>query len=306
MHRLTNLRFDAFFLFLLFPALLSCTKAAWEDTTTGLKYRIIRDSGGKKFLHGHYLYLYMDFYDETDSLVFTWQTKRMPVILQFLDSAWDHKGQIYEGLQKLKVGDSAIFKVNCENLYRVSLNDPIPEGVDQESDITIYLGVGNMSTPEEYSIWQTRLFLKRKEESRIRIEQQHYEDIALIDEFMEMYGITPMEHESGIRYVIHREGQGQRPKTGDRVRIHYTGELLDETLVDSSHEYNSPIEFILGAGTVIQGWEIGVSLMNTGSSGTFYIPSGLAYGEREAGKLIKPNSILVLTIELLEIQKKEE
>jgi FKBP-type peptidyl-prolyl cis-trans isomerase len=248
----------------------------------------------------------MDYYDEKDSLLFTYRTKGIPVTIQYFDTIWSVNGQIYEGINKLKVGDSAIFKVNCENLYLVSFRGSIPSGLDPNSDITFYVGVDNMSTAQEFRFWQAELIMTKNEEARIREENQFYEDIETIDRYMEMNGLIPMEHESGLRYIIMEDGNGNKPSKGDKIRIHYKGELLDGTGLDSSYDYDRPIEFVLGTGAVIEGWEIGIPHMSLGSKHKFYIPSKLAYGENGLGELIKPNSILVYEIELLDLQENED
>jgi FKBP-type peptidyl-prolyl cis-trans isomerase FkpA len=302
MRRLVNLLFNSSFVYLALLLLISCHQSGWRETESGMKYKILRNSNGEKPANGNYLYLNMDYYDENDSLLFTYRDKGIPVTIQYIDSVWDHNGQIYEGLKKLNVGDSAIFKVNCENLYLVSFRGSIPYGLDPKSEITFYIGVENKSTAEEFRLWYANLILKKEEETRNKKEQQLFEDIAIIDEFMEMHGLIPLEHELGLRYIILEEGDGQKPSKGDHVTIHFRGELLDGSIIDSSYDHKAPIDFILGSGAVIEGWEIGIPLMSKGARYTFYIPSTLAYGEAGYGNLIKPNSILVYEIELLDIE----
>jgi FKBP-type peptidyl-prolyl cis-trans isomerase len=122
---------------------------------------------------------------------------------------------------------------------------------------------------------------------------------------MEINGLIPLEHESGLRYIILDEGNGKKPSKGDRIKIHFKGELLDGTPLDSSYDNEAPMEFILGTGDVIEGWELGIPLMSAGSKYIFYLPSTLAYGESGLGKLIKPNSITVFEIELLDVQEND-
>lgn len=107
--------------------------------------------------------------------------------------------------------------------------------------------------------------------------------------------------ESGLQYKVEVEGTGAKPTAEDRVKVHYTGTLLDGTTFDSSLERGEPAEF--GVTQVIPGWTEGLQIMPVGSKYTFWIPSDLAYGERGAGQDIKPNSALKFEVELLEILK---
>lgn len=107
--------------------------------------------------------------------------------------------------------------------------------------------------------------------------------------------------ESGLQYKVEVEGTGAKPTAEDRVKVHYTGTLLDGTKFDSSLDRGEPAEF--GVTQVIPGWTEGLQIMPVGSKYTFWIPSDLAYGERGAGQDIKPNSTLKFEVELLEILK---
>ncbi len=105
--------------------------------------------------------------------------------------------------------------------------------------------------------------------------------------------------ESGLQYKVEKEGTGAKPTANDKVKVHYTGTLLDGTKFDSSVDRGEPAEF--GVSQVIKGWTEGLQIMPVGSKYIFWIPSELAYGERGAGQDIKPNSVLKFEVELLDI-----
>ena len=107
--------------------------------------------------------------------------------------------------------------------------------------------------------------------------------------------------ESGLQYQVVTEGTGDKPNATDKVKVHYTGTLLDGTKFDSSVDRGEPMEFPVNG--VIKGWTEVLQLMPVGSKYIVWIPSDLAYGERGAGQDIKPNSTLKFEIELLEIVK---
>ena len=107
--------------------------------------------------------------------------------------------------------------------------------------------------------------------------------------------------ESGLQYKVENAGNGIKPEDGDKVKVHYTGKLLNGEVFDSSVERGEPAEF--GVNQVIPGWTEALKLMPVGSKYILYIPSDLAYGERGAGPKIKANSTLVFEVELLDVEK---
>ena len=104
---------------------------------------------------------------------------------------------------------------------------------------------------------------------------------------------------SGLKYQIINKKNGKKPISGDFVKVHYEGKLLDETIFDSSYKRNEPIEFKVGIGQVIPGWDEGIMLLNKGEKARFIIPSNLAYGDSGAGGVIPPNATLIFDVELI-------
>jgi FKBP-type peptidyl-prolyl cis-trans isomerase len=107
---------------------------------------------------------------------------------------------------------------------------------------------------------------------------------------------------SGLIYLITKKGTGAVPKAGDTVAVHYTGTLTDGTPFDSSKERGEPIEFPLGQGRVIKGWDEGISKMHVGDQAILVIPPDLGYGERGAGGVIPPGATLIFIVELVGVK----
>ena len=131
------------------------------------------------------------------------------------------------------------------------------------------------------------------------IEKRRYEEEELIKNIVEEMTKTS----SGLWYKIIKNSIKPKPKNGEMVKVHYTGMLLNGEVFDSSYSRNMPIEFVLGSGRVIKGWDEGISLIPIGASAKLVIPSDLAYGEKGAGGVIPPNSTLIFEIEVIDSKK---
>ena len=109
--------------------------------------------------------------------------------------------------------------------------------------------------------------------------------------------------ESGVQYKVIKEGTGILPKDTSRVKVHYEGRTLDGKVFDSSYKRGQPTDF--RANQVIKGWTDALVHMPAGSIWEVYIPQELAYGERQQGADIKPFSMLIFKIELIEVDAKK-
>jgi FKBP-type peptidyl-prolyl cis-trans isomerase len=108
---------------------------------------------------------------------------------------------------------------------------------------------------------------------------------------------------TGLKYIVIKEGKGKKAKVGQAVEVHYTGTLVDGKVFDSSRDRGVPIEFTLGEGQVIKGWDEGIALMRVGGRMILIIPPELAYGSRQVGDLIPANSTLIFDVELISVHK---
>ena len=111
------------------------------------------------------------------------------------------------------------------------------------------------------------------------------------------------ETKSGLRYQILQKGTGGKAaEKGKMVSVHYKGQLADGTVFDSSYKRNAPLDFQVGVGQVIAGWDEGICLLNVGDKARLVIPSDLGYGSAGAGGAIPPDATLVFDVELMDVK----
>jgi len=120
----------------------------------------------------------------------------------------------------------------------------------------------------------------------------------LLGQLTEGFEKTP----SGLSYKIEQKGTGAKAEKGNTVSVHYKGMLSDGSVFDSSYKRKEPIDFALGKGQVIEGWDEGIQLLHVGDHARFVIPSNLAYGTSGAGGVIPPNATLIFDVELVAVK----
>lgn len=140
-----------------------------------------------------------------------------------------------------------------------------------------------------------RTFTGEREARIAKMKEKEEQDLKILSEGFD-------RTETGLLYKIINVGKGVKAEKGKTVSVHYEGMLTDGTVFDSSYKRNSPIEFQLGVGQVIAGWDEGIGLLRIGDKARFVIPSHLAYGERGAGGVIPPRATLIFDVELMDVK----
>jgi FKBP-type peptidyl-prolyl cis-trans isomerase len=135
-------------------------------------------------------------------------------------------------------------------------------------------------------------------------EQANIDD-KLLQDYFKKNNIKATKTPSGLYYTVTQKGLGATAAKGKKVTMNYTGKTLDGKLFDSNVDpkfnHVSPFTFTLGVGQVIKGWDEGVQLLQLGAKGSFFIPSGLAYGPSAMGNAIAANSVLIFDVEVVGI-----
>jgi peptidyl-prolyl cis-trans isomerase A (cyclophilin A) len=152
---------------------------------------------------------------------------------------------------------------------------------------------------EEAKNWNAIEAFRTFEGSRLkRIEEAK----KLAEEKIEKLAAGFDQTASGLRYQIIQKGSGKKAEAGKTVSVHYKGSLENGSVFDSSYNRKKPIEFKLGQGQVIQGWDEGIQLLHIGDKARFVIPSYLGYGSAGAGGVIPGDATLIFDVELMDVK----
>lgn len=276
---------------LLFASFAQAQKAVKysKSKTSGLSYVMHKSNKGPKLKLDDVVTLNLKYITSKDSLVFDSWKMGKPIQLKIAKSSF--KGDLMDGLTLLTVGDSASFLINADSLFTKTFAAPRPAFIDSSSYLTFTVKV--ISTTTEAALKAEEL--KAEKENAMKENE-------MIAKYIAEKQITPSKSSSGLMYIISEPGTGEQAQAGKTVKVHYTGRLLDGTKFDSSLDRNDPIEFKLGQGMVIKGWDEGIALLKVGGKALLIIPSNLAYGSRGAGGVIPPFSPLTFEVELVSVQ----
>jgi FKBP-type peptidyl-prolyl cis-trans isomerase len=242
------------------------------------------------------------YYNEKGDTLFSSAKQGGAMPMNYMPAQFSKNASIEECFALIGEGDSAVFYISADSLYKNTSGRPTPPDL-VGTKIKLCIGIEQVFSTEEFSAYSAEM-------EQVQIEKEKEAIKAYISE----KGINAEVTEEGLYYEITKTGNGVKPQVGQNVKVNYTGYLMDGTVFDTSVEEAAkeanvytpnrayePIGFPLGQGNVIKGWDIGIGLLSVGGKATLVIPSPLAYGNRPKGSVIKANSTLVFTVELVEI-----
>lgn len=219
------------------------------------------------------------------------------------------KGDLANGIVKMKEGDSTLFRINLDTMAS-RINQQKPDWTKPGDHLTWAVKLVKIKTAAEIEAEkkaQQEAMMQQQAAAASKAQAQAETDDKLITEYLKSKGISNFKRtESGLYYVIQKEGQGEHPKAGQKVTVNYTGvNMMGETFdsnVDPKFNHVEPFQFNLGMRNVIAGWDEGIALLNKGAKATLYIPSGMAYGPMARGPQIPADAILIFDVELVSFE----
>jgi|APTNR8051073442_1049403.scaffolds.fasta_scaffold00018_60 FKBP-type peptidyl-prolyl cis-trans isomerase len=302
--RITNVLFG-----LLLLLCVACDKSE-KETPSGLKFKVVKAGDGilpkaEEVLVFNYL-----FKDSKDSVWTDTFKEDFPAAILIADSAAiPTENGMVQMLRMVSKGDSITMGISIKDFFKDMLKGPVPPGFDTTLMLSYSIKVNAIMSRDSFMAFQNEFMMKQQ-------AVQFEKDIAAIDAYLTGKGIVAEKTESGLRYVITKPGIGENGKSGQVAKVNYTGYMLDGQYFDSSdksvaeqkgiydarREPYTPYDVTIDQTSVIKGWHEALKLMNKGSKATVYVPSSLAYGPQQRSEIIKPNSVLVFDLEVVDLK----
>ena len=263
--------------------LAACGKTV-KETPNGLKYTIIKAGDGEIPKPDQVLVFNYELKDSKDSVWGETFTTGMPAATRIADSTnIAEEDGMTQMFRALSVGDSVKTEMPVREFFSKVVGAPLPPHVDSTLTVTYTLKVKEITTAEE--------FIAKREQEVLN------KDTKEIQKYLSDGNLSALQDTSGLQYIIHTNGGGKKPSIDDCVEVKYTGRFLKTGEVfDQAEKVSFPLN------GVITGWKLGIPMLGKGDSGTFYIPSKLAYGPQGYPGAIPPDAILIFDVTLLEVK----
>jgi FKBP-type peptidyl-prolyl cis-trans isomerase FkpA len=285
-----------FFFLLLISAgmfLFSCTKAdphaGLPRTPSGYPYKFFQEGSGPTVKVGDFVK-----YNETgfknDSLWYSTKALRKPRATVYPDTSLVGRPipPPYEALQLMTEGDCLIVYQNLDTFSN------LPNNLSQDDDLAFIIHLLYHESKEE--------LMRRQKAYRLKDSLVTAQTLSILADYQDdKLGKRMQTTSSGLKYIIHEQGDGPKVKAQDKLKTHYSGFLMDGSKFDSSFNKGEPFSMQTAVGGVIPGWEEGIAMLNEGGKATFIIPSNLGYGEKGFSSIIPPNADLIFYVEVVEI-----
>jgi FKBP-type peptidyl-prolyl cis-trans isomerase FkpA len=276
--------------------LVACNDNRVYVSDTGLRYQIHKqDKDGRKPKIGDIMTFHLIARNSKDSIMRDTHKEGNPAI-QLLQVP-QFKGSFEEGFAMMAKGDSMTFLVNSDSLYS-RMGQHAPPYIAKGSDIKLTITMLEVQNEQEFN--------KTREEKR---NASIKKDEKVIADYAAKNKLTLQKTKAGVGFVVLKPGNGSKPAAGDIVSVNYVGRLTNGQEFDNSYTNpqagGKPVEFPIGVGQVIPGWDEAVLNMDKGSKHLLVIPSALGYGDMAAPK-IPANSVLVFEVELIDFKKQQQ
>jgi len=266
--------------------LSSCNKKShYTEHSSGLEYNLVEmNPEGQTPKPGDILVVSFSVQNSSGDMVESNESYRLQLGRPI------YQGDLFTGLSMIQVGDSVQFRLDALAYYEKTRKRDMPDVFEIGDKAIISLRLKQILSPE--NLETERLGIYHKDEDQ---------EMELLQDYLKNANIDKTPNESGVYVIVKTMGNGVMAQDGKKLKVHYTGTTIDGKVFDSSLQRNQPLEFQLGKGQVIRGWDEGLRGLKAGTKAKLIIPSKLAYGQKGFKNLIQPYSTLIFEIEIIEV-----
>jgi FKBP-type peptidyl-prolyl cis-trans isomerase FkpA len=261
---------------------VACSKSE-KETPNGFKYTVVKAGKGELPKKGEILVFDFQLKDSKDSVWNDSYKDGIPAAIEIKDtSELKQEDGITQMLRMLAPGDSVKTTMTIPEFFKKLVRRPVPPNIDSSKSVTYTMNAKDVMTIEEFLKWRPTMVKDRDEKQ--------------ITQYLTKNNIKAEKDTSGMYYVIHNHTGGPNPTQENCVEVKYAGRFLKN---GQEFDKNEKIAFSLNQ--VIQGWKQAIPMLAKGDSGTFFIPSRLAYGDRGYYG-IPPDAVLMFDVKLIDFK----
>ncbi len=279
-------------------AFIACNSkySGFSKTDSGIYYNFHKENKDSlKAVEGNLMTLKIRWYvkvDKKDSVLYDSKTNPAPFVVPLGKPTY--KGDLYEALAMLHKGDSVTFILKADSFFLKTAHYPqLPKMIDSTTMLYFDIKVVNIQTTEQKEKERVALATKLKEA-----------EPAILSKYIAANKISAQPLASGLYFMESKVGTGNKPKTGDMVKINFTVSLLDGKELFSTLKNGGPMPVEYGKPFENKGFEEAIGLMKKGGTAKLIVPSVLAFGEQGRGQMVAPYTTLLYDVELVGIQSK--
>jgi FKBP-type peptidyl-prolyl cis-trans isomerase len=269
---------------------MACQQEQFKVHEKGFEYHFYKqDTEQDKPKLGDVMVLNMTYKLNNDSVLFTSNSLSTPFRMKLKTN--NPKGStIDDALSLMHLGDSACFKINANLFYSITKKQPVPNYIKHNDLIYFYIGLKEVVTYED--------FVKKKSAPQANTPEK---EIEILERYIKMANVEEEPLASGLYFVEDLKGEGDLPKYGQTISLHYNGYFVDGQGFSNTYEMGKPFDIVFGKTDLIDGFVEGLSMMKKKGRYTLIIPSHLAYG-KEGNATIPANKTLIFEIDVLDIK----
>ena len=275
----------------------------YEQLDNGTYFKMEKEGDGKTPIQqGDVVFIHYTMTNERDSLIYDYKTMSrpgQPYAMRLSPSAY--KGDMFEMLYKMKVGDSASFALRIDSMFDKYYKQPVPNFLDPKGYLIYHLMVDSLIASAKVDSIEKQ----QRGMQEAYIEKARTSEDSLIRQYLADNNIKVKPTESGLYIVIKEKGKGPKVKKGDNVEVNYKGMLTSGQVFDASDKHDQAFVFPVGMQQVIPAWDEALENMTVGTKATLLCPSKMCYGPAGSGP-IPPYAPLVFDIEVLSIKPGQE